>query len=78
MDSFFTESGPQVHYRTHILTGVDLVPVTVVVGRNVYTVTVVRGDHRVLAGVRLAAGAGNLLITYQSIYLVSNLFPRRS
>ena len=39
-----------------------LVPVTVVVGGDVDTVTVVRNNHRVLAGVRLTAGGRDKLI----------------
>ena len=39
-----------------------LVPMTVVVGRDVDTVPVVRNNRRVLAGVRLAAGGRDQLI----------------
>ena len=40
---------------------------TVVVGRDVDTVPVVRNNHRVLAGVRLAAGGGDQLIMREEV-----------
>ena len=48
-----------MHYE---LLTMYLVPVAVVVGGDVNAVTVVRSDHRVLAGVNLTAGPGNYLI----------------
>ena len=44
-----------------------LVPMTVVVGRDVDTVPVVRNNHRVLAGVRLAAGGGDQLTMRENL-----------
>ena len=40
---------------------------TVVVGRDVDTVPIVRNNHRVLAGVGLAAGGGDQLIMKEEV-----------
>ena len=61
-------NGIDIIFLSHIyvsapisFSGAHLVPVTVVVGGYVDTVTVVRNNHRVLAGVRLTAGGRDQL-----------------
>ena len=66
-------NGIDIIFLSHIyvsapisFSGAHLVPVTVVVGGDVDAVPVVRKNHGVLAGLSLAAGGRNQLVTRDS------------